>query len=431
MTQTDTVLDVGQQWPFFIARDRYPALFGGRGSGKTKCLVLRMFTFAFENPGALQVLTEPTYQMAEQNLMPVIEREWGSSRGKAWDVRGVVGGGSGVIDFSNGAQIMIRASETPERFRGLELAAWGMDEAAIGHQEPAFLLLVPTLRQPGYEHHGWIATTPRGRNWLWRDWVNHETRKPAHAAFYATTRDNKHLSDEDIASWEAVYGNTSLAAQELEGKFIESRGQVHPQFSRGLHVREAPDHHSFKRRLGGIDFGGVSPTAVVAGGLAGDGRAWAYGEWYRHSATMDDLVAALVDQRERLGVTRWLADPAGKESIRQLRSFGFDVVLAPHGNRLETRAQLVGARLNKAPDGNPGCYISPACPNLISEIEGLAWRRVILPGRGEETMTDELERGLPDHAWDAWANILSELDAPQEFYGNIPNLTPKVTGWRR
>ncbi len=165
-----------------------------------------------------------------------------------------------------------------------------------------------------------------------------------------------------------------------------------------------------KSILAGIDFGAVSPTALIAAGLDGGGRVWAFAEFYRHQCTLDQLIEAMARGQQEWGVTRWIADPSGKQEIEKLRHAGFRVSPANHGNKLALRVQLVGARLNIGPDKLPGMYVTPECPNLISEIEGLAWRRVRLSGSAEEHMADEFDRGCPDHAFDALANVLSEYD---------------------
>ncbi len=169
----------------------------------------------------------------------------------------------------------------------------------------------------------------------------------------------------------------------------------------------------FKSVLGGIDWGGVSPTALVVAGLDGGGRVWCFAEWYRHGATLDQTIQAVADLEQAHGVKRWIADPSGKAEIQKLRNMGLRVSPARHGNKIKLRVQLMGARLNVS-GGKPGMYFTPECPNLIAEVEGLMWRRSRLTGGGEETLTDNFERGTPDHAFDAVCNILSEWDAAPE-----------------
>ena len=215
-------------------------------------------------------------------------------------------------------------------------------------------------------------------------------------------------------------------------------GQVFQQFRRDIHVRSLPVEDGFFRQVfGGLDFGGVSPTALIAGGLDGAGRAWAFGEFYKHECTFDQLVEAMAGMEEQHGawletskrrILRWIADPSGKEEIQKLRNVGFDVVPASHGNKIPLRVQLVGARLNISPETKlPGCYFTPEVPNLIMEIEGLAWRRHRLQGRVDEQLTDNFDRSCPDHSFDAWANILSSWDAVRSPF-RMPKGVARVYG---
>jgi len=112
------------------------------------------------------------------------------------------------------------------------------------------------------------------------------------------------------------------------------------------------------------------------------------------------------------GIITWLADPSGKQQIQALRGMGFKVQNARHGNKIALRTQLVGARLNIDPASKlPGLYMTSECPNLISELEALSWRRTKIKGEADEVMNDAFERGDEDHAFDALANVLAEYDA--------------------
>ena len=168
----------------------------------------------------------------------------------------------------------------------------------------------------------------------------------------------------------------------------------------------------FKQVLAGIDFGSVSPTALVACGLDGGGRVWAFKEFYQREVGIDQLVAAMAVAKTEWGVTRFVADPSGKHEIAKLRNAGFQITPARHGNKFKLRYSLVGARLNvDASNKLPGMYITPECPNLIRELETLSFRRQRLGGQFDEDVKDDWARGQDDHAWDSLCNVLAEIDA--------------------
>ena len=131
------------------------------------------------------------------------------------------------------------------------------------------------------------------------------------------------------------------------------------------------------------------------------------------------MVGAMAELGQRYGITRWVADPSGAAQIETLRRQGFSVIPARHGNKIALRVQLVGGRLNRQ-GSLPGLFISPECPNGITELETLGWQRIKLQGR-TEILNDAFERGAPDHYVDALANVLAEYDT-----GASPWVRPRV-----
>lgn len=424
---------------FFCCQAPYVYFKAGRACGKTTTLVLDAVTYAQEWPGSVQLFTEPGWAMVERVALPILHKLYGRLRGQ-----GIDWNESPPIDIRVGSSLIwLSAADTIDenRARGMNLARALMDEAAQGQQEAAFHLISGCVRDTGRPNQRKVTSTPMGRNWLWQMFSGEPL--PGARQFIAYSEDAERAGFVPpgwVEERALEYGGWAnpLARQELMAQELEMAGQVFPQFRRDVHVRtydyrptdgqgdsagrthrvasedayERPQRgESLKQRLGGIDFGGVSPTALVAGGLDAGGRAWAFGEWYRHQATMDQLIEAMAEGQRSWGVTRWIADPAGKQEIEKLRHAGFKVSPANHGNKLKLRVGLVGARLNVHPSSKlPGMYVTPECPNLIAELEGLAWRRVRLSGASDEMMADEFDRRSSDHAFDAWANVLAEWD---------------------
>jgi hypothetical protein len=402
------------QRDFYRSKAMYPLYYGGIGIGKTRCLVLDAFDYAWRCPGSRQILTEPTWQMVKDILVPTVEECYGGQEGTHFKMTR-----QPPIDitFVNNAVVWFRSVDIqPDRLRGSNVARVLMDEVTLGKQEEAFLNLRGRLRQSGYYHQMKCTGTPKGRNWVWRRYIDKPMKRVE--VFFTTTQD---AQDGGVTPPEYVEGlldafggwDNPLARQELGGQWLQMAGQVFPQFTRYDHVKTLDAGHRavLKDRLGGIDFGGVSPTALVAVGLGAGGRAWAFREWYKPEAKMDELAAAMGEMQRECGIRKWIADPAGKAQIEALRALGFKVQKARHGNRIALRVQLVGARLNvDAGTKMPGLYIDPGCPNLIRELEGLSWKRTKLQGHAEEVMTDDFSREDDDHAFDALANILCEYD---------------------
>jgi len=289
-----------------------------------------------------------------------------------------------------------------------------MDEITLGMQEEARNMLAARLRQPGYLHQLKSTGTPKGRTWVWRDYFNRKLEGVS--TFFAETADAERagtLPPGFVARLISTYGgaDTPLARQELGGAFLRMAGPVFPTFSRDVHVRYLEtDPLLLKKRMGGIDFGAVSPTALEVGGIDAGGRIHIFDEWYKHEATIDELIEAMAEMQAKYRLDAWICDPAGKAEMDKLRHAGFKVRPAQHHSSLKLRVQLLGARFNLGPGKLPGIYFSGACPNLVTEAEGLMWKRVRIPGKAEEQMNDQFERGTPDHAIDAVTNMVAEWD---------------------
>lgn len=423
------------QYRMLVCRDRYAGYFAGRGCGKTAVLVADAFRYARAFPGSTQILTEASWQMIKDILIPKISDFFGPRRGHDFHM---TESPPINVTFTNGSQLWLRSTDVKERLYGMEVARVLMDEIAIEQQEGSYLILDGAIRQHGFPHQMKVAGTPKGRNWLWRKFVRDGLRH-----FTAETLDAEKAGFVEVGYADGLalqYGgwDSPLARQELGAAWVEMAGQGYPQFGRSTHVRTlaAMAHGtgnghaagqsesdvagveplvgvaSLKQRIAGIDFGSVSPTSLVACGLDGGGRVWAYNEWYRREASLDQLVEAMAKAKAEWGVTRFVADPSGKHEIAKLRNAGFRITPARHGNKFALRYQLVGARLNvDASNKLPGMYITPECPNLIRELETLSFRRQRIGGQFDEDVKDDWERGQDDHAWDSLANCLAEVDA--------------------
>ncbi|KKL49959.1 hypothetical protein LCGC14_2310280, partial [marine sediment metagenome] len=347
------------------------------------------------------------------------------------------------VMFTNGSEILLRAADSvaEDRQRGTNLSRVLMDEVTLGDQEEAFETLHGRCRD---ERFGALQTkvtgTPQGRNWTWRNFV----LKPLQDSelFVAVTLDAEEAGfmPKGYADAQAdLYGgwDTPKARQELGGQFLEMAGQVYEMFRRDVHVK-AYDDAEFRNILGGIDFGSVSPTALVVGGMTGAERLHFVDEWYKPQSGIDEWIeniSALEEKwgtvNEFRGTTRkrlhWICDPAGKAEMQQLRNAGFWVSPARHRNRYASRVPIMKARLRVRP-GGPGMYFDPKCKFLISETEGLMWEKHRLVSSSGENLQEKFARDCPDHAHDAAANVIAEFDLG---YKAIPQNTGPADHWVR
>jgi phage terminase large subunit-like protein len=124
------------------------------------------------------------------------------------------------IRLRTGAEILFRSADEPERLRGPNLSGIWLDEASLMPQE-AFSIGIGRLREGGEQ--GWLTATftPKGRlHWTAEVFA---TGRPDTALFRCRTGDNPFLPPGFTETVRRQYTST-MAAQELEGEFIDAGG---------------------------------------------------------------------------------------------------------------------------------------------------------------------------------------------------------------
>lgn len=198
--------------------------------------------------------------------------------------------------------------------RGLQVRWCLADECSFA-QEKAFLTLDGRLgRGPGsLKGQGAIATSPNGFNWLYdrfADPQRSEEKQKLYVMVSCSTRENvKHLGEDYVAGLQANYTD-ELAAQELEGAFINTQvGLIYKYFDRKRHALQGEDadileydpnlplHVSF-------DFN-YSPAICLLAQLRGN-EIHFFSELYQLDSDTWELAATLTD---------WIADAGHNSDI--------------------------------------------------------------------------------------------------------------------
>lgn len=417
---TETKVEVGfstnpgAQEGFVKCLEPFPLFSGGSGSGKTAAGCLKAGYYSLLNPGARGVITEPIYAHFQDILLPAWRECWGALEGIAWEEQGK-GGPNHQLAYKNGSLVLLKAAEAAERLIGMELAWAWMDEAAStkgGDQEMAYFNLVGRLRQKGHRHWLGITTTPAGRNWLWREWVDNP--QPGHIPFYGATHENKENLPEDyIGRMTQTYvPGTPMYRRFVLGEFIQLEGLVLPGFDPDTMMAPWPDE-LFLRKIAGVDFGVQSPTTVIETSITRSRRKWVK-EWlYKRECDDETFVRACRAAMDD-GVTLFACDPSGKEKIKWLNAQGVPAVKA-RSNRIEDRANAW-----RTPIGQGMLTVDSGSPFIIREIDGLAYAE----GRGRDYETDRFDPNCPDHAFDGGAYGLMELERMV-----LDWKPPKIVSW--
>ena len=295
-------------------------------------------------------------------------------------------------------EVLFRSADDPERLRGPNLSWVWIDEGALCH-EMTWPIAIGRLREGGKAGPCWLTTTPKGRNWVWREFV--ERQRDGYEVFRARTADNPHLAPQFLADLEAAYTGT-FARQELLGEFVAFEGLVYEEFDRAVHIAEPPEE--FVEVVAGVDWGYTNPAVILVVGLDGDGRASVVSEYYQRRQRIGEIVEAARALAGQWDIVTFYCDPSEPANIAEMQEAGLNAVAA--NNAVSEGIQRVKARLAVADDGRPRLTASSQCVYLASEFESYCWKRL----RGLGVLKDEPEKAN-DHVMDALRYVILAVDS--------------------
>ncbi len=241
---------------FIRSKAKYPALVAGYGSGKTVAFVLKAILEAGRNPQKTILLAEPTFPMIRDVLQPTLEDmleelkfpyKYRASEMKY------------TIIWKNGySNIILRSAENFRRWAGLNLAGFGIDEAALLKDDKAWKMGLSRLRD-GSHLSGWITTTPEGFNFVYDLWK--DKPKNGYSLVQGKTTDNTFLPQDFIDSLYENYDD-KLISSYIHGHFVNLQyGTCYYAFDRDKNVEQVSYNSSLPIRIA-MDFN-VDPISCV------------------------------------------------------------------------------------------------------------------------------------------------------------------------
>lgn len=359
------------QYDFVTCKERFTAFVAGIGSGKTFGGAVKGVSLAL--PGTLGLVAAPTYPMLRDATL----RAYQEILGGTFELHK----GEMLGRLSNGAEILFRSADNPDRLRGPNIHWAHLDEAALCPRR-TWEVVIGRLRAGGTAGPCFITSTPKGRNWLYE-------RSGDMRVFRAHTHDNPYLSPEFVGSLEASYKG-KFALQELSGEFVAFEGLIYDEFRRDVHVMERAG--PWKRIIVCVDEGYTNPAVLLTIGEDNDGRLHMLSEFYNRRVLQENVVAACKEITTEYKIESVQVDPSAAGLIAGMRAAGIHAVSA--NNAVTDGIQAVKARLAVAGDGRPRMTFAPSCVYTISEMDSYAWKETA------GTMKDEPEK-VNDHAMDA------------------------------
>lgn len=370
VVEAPTIALFPRQMRFVQDRARYPAAIGGIGSGKT-------FVGAAKVVSRLQrrelgIVCAPTYPMlrdaTQRTLFGMIH-----DLGIAFEYNK---GEKHLTIPGTGHEVLFRSLDDPDNMRGPNVNYAWIDEAAYVSAEAWHVIKGRT--RVGDLQQAWITTTPKGRNWIWEEWVKAADHR--HTMYRFRTDENPTLDQDYVPSLGYVGKH---ADQELGGEFVAFEGLVYDGFDRPRNVQRL-DTTGWRKVLG-VDVGARNPTVVLTICIAGDERVHVEREFYQRNMGSVDILAAIKGEIDRALPEQVYIDPSAAAYITDLWRAGYPATKA--NNDVQTGIQQVTSAL-------PRLTVDPSCVQTIAEFEAYQY-----PDEGKVNKDKPVKEF--DHAMDA------------------------------
>lgn len=368
---------------------RYPAAIGGIGSGKTFVGAAKVLPRL--NRREFGLVCAPTYKM----LRDATQRTLFTMLGDLGIPYEHHKGDNHLLIPSTGHEIIFRSLDDPDNLRGPNVAYTWVDEAAYISAEA--WRIVKGRTRVGDLQQAWITGTPKGRNWIWDEWVKNKDDR--HTLYRFRTDENPTLDPDYVHS---LGYEGRFAEQELGGEFVSFEGLVYETFDRDKHVRRV--NTDDWRTVLGVDVGARNPTAVLTIRIAGDERVHIEREFYQRGMGASAITAAVADEAAATSPEAIYIDPSAAAYIDDLEADGLPIEKAD--NDVQTGIQRVTSAFGV------GLTVDPSCINTIAEFESYQY-----PEEGKAKANADKPIKQNDHCMDALR------------YGLMGGLQPRERLW--
>lgn len=346
-------------------------LLGGFGDGKTSCGINDLVDISFQCPGIRILLARFTYREIDDTIKETFQ-QWVPSelyRPKA-----------SINEYwmTNGSKFIFRSLDSPDKYGGLEIGAWLIDEAKEV-PERVFTVLLGRRRQrdiPQRFRRGILCSNPPTKRHYLYDWFGPDRKnKEKFVTFHGSTYENRdNLPPGYIEDLEDAYKHSpTLFKRYVLGEWgADVSGKpVHPGFREEVHVDQLRDsehpyiYNKSRRIIRGWDFGKATGGCVF----------WQVDDRGRCRILLEiptlnmgnavdgfiRLVKARSAQLFPQAVFKDWGDPTGRTpdittgtSVFQIARHNHDLlILAPPKTNREWRAEQVDIWLNQMVDGIP------------------------------------------------------------------------------
>lgn len=359
-------------------------MVAGKGSGKTYAVALKGLHLAQLNVGYTGIITEPTYPMIEDTMLPTMFSLLDDYRIPYKFKKSP--NPNLYIQFKTGiSTILFRSAENHMRQRGINAAWVLMDEIdTMGKKDAAAAFDTYTGRlRDGKVRQLAVASTPEGYGWMYEAFVKNAGKNKR--LIRAKTTDNPYLPDDYIERMMTTYP-ANLVDAYINGEFVNLEGNaVYYNFDRRLShtddtLKDYPNHILHL----GVDFN-IGDTNAIVGVIVKEQP------YVLEEFTVHDTPALVNEIKKRYPNRKVIVypDSSGKQrftnssytNIGLLKDAGFELCYRSANPRVVDRVNSVNAMFCNGKGERRLKINTTRCSDLTSTLES----QVYVKGAPEKT----------------------------------------------
>lgn len=178
------------QHRFLLSKAKFPALIAGIGTGKTLCLLTKIYDYCEQYPGTTALIVRKEFTDLKDSTMRDFEAYFPNKIGSDKD-----------CVLSNGSKIMFRHADEIEVLKNINLGIAGIEQAEEFEDDKQFQFLRDRLRQQnGADVRPLcIIANANGHNWIWKYWVNNPANTEYEGIIASTFENERNLPPDFIA----------------------------------------------------------------------------------------------------------------------------------------------------------------------------------------------------------------------------------------
>lgn len=231
-----------------------------------------------------------------------------------------------LIEFSNGGFVRIYSADNEDAIRGEWFHLAILDEAAIISESAWQEVIQPTLADTDGE--AIIISTPKGRNWFYREWQRGQADGQNQAAFHAPSSGNPSPQIRKAFNLAKDRLPERVYRQEWLAEFLEGQGVVFRNIRANLTAptEASPADHVNHRVVMGVDWGKNNDYTALCVFCADCRQELALDRFNQIDYSFQRQRLMALVQRWQVSHIEAEANSIGEPNIEELRRAGLPVV---------------------------------------------------------------------------------------------------------